>query len=113
MHRHYLVPFTEYIKYGGNLAAPRNPNIFKNERVLINRILSKDRIDGVLLTDTFINNTDVFNLIPLKNNFIKIKVLYALIVSKMCATYFKKANVNLNRKVFPKINVNTLEAFPV
>ena len=44
---------------------------------------------------------------------VSIKVLYALIVSKLCATYFKKANVNLNRNAFPKINVNTLEAFPV
>ena len=36
-----------------------------------------------------------------------------MIVSKLCATYFKKANVNLNRNSFPKINVNTLEKFPV
>jgi type I restriction-modification system DNA methylase subunit len=111
--RHYLVPFTEYIKYGKNLAAARNPDIFRGERILINRILSKNKIDGVLLSDSYVNNTDVFNLIPFKNNTISIKVLYALIVSKLCATYFKKANVNLNRNAFPKINVNTLEEFPV
>ncbi|PIQ27625.1 MAG: hypothetical protein COW63_15775 [Bacteroidetes bacterium CG18_big_fil_WC_8_21_14_2_50_41_14] len=111
--RHYLVPFTEYIKYGKNLAAPRNPDIFKGERILINRILSKNKIDGVLLSEAYINNTDVFNLVPIISNSISIKVLYALIVSKLCATYFKKANVNLNRNAFPKINVNTLEAFPV
>jgi REP element-mobilizing transposase RayT len=111
--RHYLVPFTEYIKYGKNLAAPRNPDIFKGERILINRILSKNKIDGVLLYEPYINNTDVFNLVPINSNSISIKVLYALIVSKLCATYFKKANVNLNRNAFPKINVNTLEEFPV
>lgn len=111
--RHFLVPFSEYIKYGKNLAAPRNPEIFNGERILINRILSKNKIDGVLLSETYINNTDVFNLIPQPNNPISIKVLYGLIVSKLCATYFKKANVNLNRNAFPKINVNTLEAFPV
>jgi hypothetical protein len=111
--RHSLVPFTEYIKYGKNLAAPRNPEIFKRQRILINRILSKNKIDGVLLSETYINNTDVFNLIPHPNNSVSIKVLYALIVSKLCATYFKKANVNLNRNAFPKINVNTLESFPV
>lgn len=66
-----------------------------------------------MLSDSYVNNTDVFNLIPFENNTISIKVLYALIVSKLCATYFKKANVNLNRNAFPKINVNTLEAFPV
>ena len=111
--RHFLVPFSEYIKYGKNLAAPRNPEIFNGERILINRILSKNKIDGVLLSETYINNTDVFNLIPQPNNSVSIKVLYGLIVSKLCATYFKKANVNLNRNAFPKINVNTLEAFPV
>ncbi len=113
IHRHFLVPFTEYIKYGKNLAAPRKPEIFKGERILINRILSKNKIDGVLLSETYINNTDVFNLIPHDNNSISIKVLYTLIVSKLCTTYFKRANVNLNRNAFPKINVNTLEAFPV
>ena len=66
-----------------------------------------------MLTETYINNTDVFNLLPAKNKPVSIKVLYALIVSKLCATYFKKANVNLNRNAFPKINVNTLEVFPV
>lgn len=83
------------------------------ERILVNRILSKSKIDGVLLSETYINNTDVFNVIPHPKNSLSIKVLYALIVSKLCATYFMKANVNLNRNAFPKINVNTLEAFSV
>jgi len=111
--RHYLMPFDEFIKYGKNLAAPRNLDMFIGERILINRILSRKTIDAVLLSETFINNTDVFNLIPTHNNPIAIKVLYALIVSKLCATYFKKSNVNLNRNAFPKINVNTLETFPI
>lgn len=111
--RHHLMPFDEYIKYGKNLAAPRDPKIYKGERILINRILSQDTIHGVLLEETFINNTDIFNLLPLPKINISLKVLYALIVSKLCATYFKKKNINLNRKTFPKINVNTLEKFPV
>ncbi|MCX6309974.1 MAG: hypothetical protein NTY32_14535, partial [Bacteroidia bacterium] len=111
--RNNLVPFDEYIKFGKNLAAPRNKEIYEGDRILINRILSKDRIDGVLLSETFINNTDVFNLLPTGNDSVSIKVLYAIILSKLCATYFKKSNVNLNRAAFPKINVNTLESFPV
>jgi len=111
--RYYLKEYDEYIKYGKNLAAPRDFEIFQRERVLINRILSKDTIDGVLLSDRFVNNTDVFNLIPFPQNTISIKALYALILSKLCFTYFKKSNVNLNREAFPKINVNTLESFPV
>jgi len=111
--RNFLAPYQEYIKYGKNLAAPRNPEIFEGERILVNRILSKDKIDGVLVSDTYINNTDVFNLLPLKDNIIDIRILYALIISKLCATFFKRANVNLNRNAFPKINVGTLETFPI
>lgn len=111
--RHYLVPFDEYIKYGKNLAAPRDPVIYRGERILINRILSKSTIHGVLVEDNYINNTDIFNLLPLPQINISLKVLYALIVSKLCATYFKKKNINLNRNTFPKINVNTLEKFPI
>lgn len=91
--RHYLKPFNEYIKYGKNLAAPRNPDIFKGERILINRILSKETINGVMLSETYINNTDIFNLLPLSNNTISLKVLYLLIVSKLCATYFKPLDI--------------------
>ncbi len=113
IHRYLLQKFDEYIKYGKNLAAPRNFGIFNGERILINRILARDTIDGVLLSEQFINNTDVFNLIPLPQNSISTKVLYTLILSKLCASYFKKSNINLNREAFPKINVNTLETFPV
>jgi len=111
--RYNLQTNEEYIKYGNNLAAPRNPEIFRGERILINRILSRTSIDGVLVSEPLINNTDVFNLIPNSNNEIPIKSLFAIIVSKLCATYFKKANVNLNREAFPKINVNTLETLPI
>lgn len=111
--RFYLQEFNEYIKYGKNLAAPRNFEIFQGERILINRILSKDKIDGVYLVEPFVNNTDVFNLIPNPLNTISIKALYAIILSKLCATYFKRSNINLNREAFPKINVNTLETFPI
>ena len=111
--RFYLQEFDEYIKYGKNLAAPRNPEIFIGERILINRILSRNNIDGVLLSEQFINNTDIFNLLPFPDNTITTKVLYALILSKLCAVFFKKANINLNRAAFPKINVNTLETFPL
>jgi type I restriction-modification system DNA methylase subunit len=111
--RYNLQPNDEFIKYGKNLAAPRNPEIFQGERILINRILSKNTIDGVLVSDKLVNNTDVFNLIPNCQNSISTKVLFAIVVSKLCATYFKKANVNLDRDTFPKINVNTLETFPI
>ena len=35
--RYNLQPNEEFIKYGKNLAAPRDPGIFQGERILINR----------------------------------------------------------------------------
>lgn len=104
-----------WIKYGVNLAAPRKKEIFEGERLLLNRIVSKDKLDITYEFETKINNTDVFNLKPKKDTIVTFstKSLLAIIASKLCAVYFKKQNINLNRDVFPKINVNTLESFPI
>ena len=42
-----------------------------------------------------------------------LKFLLAILASKVCATYFKKSNVNLSRAAFPKLNVNNLLSFPI
>jgi len=104
-----------WIKYGANLAAPRKKEIFEGERLLLNRIVSKERLDITYEFETKINNSDIFNLKPKKEAIapFSTKALLAIIASKLCAVYFKKQNINLNRDVFPKINVNTLETFPI
>lgn len=101
-----------FIKYGENLAAPRKINWFQGERILLNRILSDDKIDGVVIDDKAINNTDIFNLLP-KRNDVDTQVFLPIIVSKLCSTFFKIKNINLSRAAYPKINVDTLEKFPV
>jgi len=110
--RFYRNETSGFIKYGQNLAAPRNEMIFKGARILINRILSKSTIDGFYIEEEYINNSDVFNLIP-KTSSVNVKALSIFVLSKLCATFFRKENVNLSRAAFPKINVNTLERFPV
>ena len=111
--RHLIKGTSGYINYGKNLAAMRNPKIFDGPRILVNRILSGECLDGAYLEDDgLINNSDIFNLIP-KNKSTNVKAFYLLIVSKLCAVYFRKENINLSRKAFPKINVSTLEKFPV
>ena len=109
--RYFIRPNQEFIKYGQNLAAPRKFEIFTGERILANRILSKKYLDCCYLDYDAINNTDVFNLIPKEN--CSVKALFAILASCLCAFYLKSKNVNLDRAVFPKINVNTLEDFPV
>jgi len=110
--RFYRNETSGFIKYGANLAAPRNAEIFRGSRILINRILSKSTIDGFYIEEGYINNSDVFNLIP-KTSTVNVKALSVFVLSKLCATFFRKENVNLSRAAFPKINVNTLERFPI
>ncbi len=103
-----------WIKYGDNLAAARNFEIFKHDRILIQRIISKDKIDGCFLNEVFICNTDV---ITLKIKEAKYSSEYffflGIILSKLTASYIKNKNVNLDRNAFPKINTATLASFPV
>jgi len=110
--RYMMKGTSGFIKYGENLAAPRSKDLFEGKRILLNRILSGEKIDGLYLENKIINNSDIFTLLP-KDNTINPKIFLPLIVSKLCATFFKLENVNLSRAAYPKINVNTLEKFPV
>jgi hypothetical protein len=111
--RYYVRKPSCFIKYGKNLAAPRKFEIFKGPRLLVNRIFSKDKIDVVYEDQIVINNTDVFNLVPKTEHHDKLLGLLAILASNTCAVYFKSSNINLDRKVFPKLNVNNLETFPI
>lgn len=104
----------DWIKYGRNLAAPRKRDLFEGPRILIQRIISSDKISGCYTDEPFICNTDVITLSP-KNNSDKNNLywLLGIILSKLCASHLKSTNVNLDRAAFPKINVNTLESFPI
>ena len=40
-------------------------------------------------------------------------ILLTYLCSKFCGYYLRQSNINLQRTAFPKINVNTLETFPI
>lgn len=104
-----------YIKYGENLAAPRDLAIFQGRRLILHRIISKTHIEGTYLEDTFICNTDIITLKPNwnKDSGLDCRFFLGIILSKTFAVYIKSKNINLDRAVFPKINTNTLENIPV
>lgn len=105
----------DWIKYGKNLAAPRTPELFEGSRILLQRIVSGDRLYGTFTNLPYICNTDVITLKPACADNTSPNILFFLgvILSKSCACYLKGNNVNLDRKAFPKINMNTLETFPI
>jgi type I restriction-modification system DNA methylase subunit len=99
----------DWIKYGAHLAAPRDPLIFEGERILLQRIVSGDHLDGTFTDEKYICNTDVITLKPkrsLENH--NIKFFLGIVVSKLLLFYLRSKNVNLDRETYPKINTNTL-----
>lgn len=111
--RYNLKIENSFIKYGKNLAAPRKFEIFSNPRILVNRILSKKVIDAIYVEETVINNTDVFNFVSKDEYQNYLKPILAILATKVCSTYFKTTNINLNRQAFPKLNVNNILEFPL
>jgi hypothetical protein len=69
---------------------------------------------GSFTDESLVCNTDVITLKP-KQDIPRETILFFLgiLLSRVCAKYLKSRNVNLDRAAFPKINVNTLESFPI
>lgn len=105
----------QWIKYGENLAAPRDPDIYRGSRILVHRIMSSDCLHGTYSESAFVCSTDIITLKPLFSCKYDPRILLFLgvVLSRPCAAHLKSTNVNLDRSTFPKINANTLESLPV
>jgi len=101
-----------FVKYGENLAAHRNPDIFSIDRILVNRIMSKRYLDATIETNFKINNTDIIILNP-KAKGVDLTFFLGIVGSKFLSYVLRSSNVNLDRDAYPKINTETLEMFPI
>lgn len=110
--KRYLIDWKEsYVKYGNNLAAPRDPSLFIGDRILIQRIVSKKCLDATYTDSHLVCNTDVITLKPIAK--VNCKFYLAILSSTLIGAFIKSNNINLDRNVFPKINTNTLGDVPV
>ena len=105
----------DWIKYGKHLAAPRTPDLFEDERILLRRIISSEKLMGSYTDESYICNTDIITLKLINKTEISphIFFFFGIILSTTCAYHLKSRNINLDRATFPKINMNTLEMFPI
>ncbi len=101
-----------FVKYGENLAAPRNPAIFTNKRILVNRIMSKRYLEATIESNYKISNTDIIILNP-KDTGVDLPFFLGIVCSKFLSYVLRSSNVNLDRDAYPKINTETLEMFPI
>jgi len=104
-----------WMKYGPWLAQPRELGIFSRPRILIREITSKPPycINAAFVQDTFLNNKSILNVLVPDDNAEQLKVLCAILNSRIMSEFYRAFAVKAVRKLFPKIVINNLREFPI
>ena len=110
-----------YLKWGDNLHCPRELEIYRNEHILVSRIFDKKNrklkacyIPKRNSNEAFVNNTDSFNILATSETpYFPLKFILGLVNSKLTGYNLTVSNINLVRKVYPKINTNDLKKIPI
>lgn len=98
-----------WLKYGENLAAPRDPILFEGERILVRRIVGKTLISAYTNSD-FVTSQLLQIVKPFEQA--DTKFLLGIINSKLLAYYFRK-KYNRQDKTFPEIRIYELASLPI
>ncbi|KXS07774.1 type IIG restriction enzyme/methyltransferase [Enterococcus faecium] len=102
----------QFIQYGKNLAAPRNPKIFQGERILIARIPVKSRyvFRACYTNDEYVHEQSIESISNLKAEpFYLLGVLNSKIVSYYAIQKFDF----LQRNTFPQMRLTQIKQFPI
>jgi hypothetical protein len=106
-----------YLRYGGNLAAPRTFNVFSDDVLIIREIPGKYPHS---LAATFSPKGEVYlfnrsNIAVLnkQGSGYDLKYLLALLCSSLLSYYFMRTTPKAVRQLFPKIILNDLRQFPI
>jgi hypothetical protein len=112
--KRYLITWNkgEYIKWGKNLARPREWYLYSVPRILVRQIPSPPPhcINACYAEETFLNDRNSMNIID-----ISINPLYVLAVlnSKLISYWFIQKFGKLQRGIFPQFKINELKMFPM
>jgi len=100
-----------WIKYGQWLAAPRDPENFESEKILIRKITGKT------LLATYIPNTSYCNtllfVLKLKDNNYAYKSILGILNSNLIGWYFRKKFQISGDDTFPQIMIRDILQFPI
>ena len=100
---------SRWLKYGNNLAAPRDPSLFHGARLLFRRIVG-ERLIGTFTDEDFVTSQLLQIVKPHDGE--HARVLLAVLNSAIMAYYFKK-KYNRQDKTFPEIRIYELASLPV
>jgi predicted type IV restriction endonuclease len=98
-----------WLKYGENLAAPRNPILFEGERILVRRIVGKTLISAYTNAD-FVTSQLLQIVKPFDQS--SSKYILGILNSRLMAFYFRK-KYNRQDKTFPEIRIYELASLPI
>jgi hypothetical protein len=100
---------SRWLKYGSNLAAPRDSILFEGSRILVRRIV------GERLISTYIDNdyvtSQLLQIVKPQDSKLA-KYILGLLNSSLLAYHFK-VKYNRRDKTFPEIRIYELAAFPI
>lgn len=102
----------EYVKYGENLAAMRDPKLFEKPRILVRQIPSKIEysIEAVYVDSDVINDRNSMVITDIQvNPFYLLGILNSRLISLWFFMKFDK----FQRRLFPQFKVNELGDFPI
>lgn len=103
----------QWLKYGECLAAPRDPQLFQEKRILVRQIPSRPpySINAWLVDGDFVN--DINSMIITNFTNISPEYLLGLLNSKLMTFWFVNTFDKFQRKTFPQFKVNELATFPI
>lgn len=104
-----IIDNSRWLKYGKNLAAPRDAELFEGERILVRRIVG-DTLISSYTSENFVTSQLLQIVKPFDPKLSK--YLLAVINSKLIAFYFRK-KYNRQDKTFPEIRIYELASLPI
>lgn len=107
--RYQILWQSRWLKYGPNLAAPRDPTLFEGNRLLIRRIVG-ERLIGTFTDEGYVTSQLLQIVKPHDSELAKF--ILGLLNSSLMAYYFKK-KYNRQDKTFPEIRIYELASLPI
>jgi hypothetical protein len=103
----------EYLKYGPNLAAPRDPTLFEGERILVRQIpsLPPYAINAIIASSEELN--DINSMIVKAKGEYSLRYILGILNSRLLTLWFDYKFDKFQRAIFPQFKVNELSKFPI
>ena len=104
-----------WMSYGAWLAQPRELGMFSRPRILLREITSPPPhcINATFVKETFLNNKSILNVLEEQDDIERLKVLCAILNSRLMTECYRGFAVKSARRIFPKIVIRNLREFPI